>query len=67
VDISPVGPFPKPVRWHIVERTSNGATVYIVDAKTYWEARIAAREINPLIEPDGCMFFANVTLRKKKQ
>jgi len=50
-----------------VERTSNGATVYIVDAKTYWEARIAAREINPLIEPDGCMFFANVTLRKKKQ
>ncbi len=62
-----LGPFPKPVPWHVIEYGSGGTTVYCVDAKTYWEARANARVLNPMLNTDGCTFLANVTIKTRKK
>lgn len=66
MDIQIAGPFGKPVPWLITERTDKGAHAYVVSAKTYWEARLELRVLNPAIDVDKCTFYANVEFKRKK-
>ncbi len=62
-----LGPFAYPVPWHVIESTTGGTVVYCVDAKTFWEARAAARALNPQLNTEKATYYANVTTKQRKR
>jgi hypothetical protein len=51
----------------VIESTTGGTVVYCVDAKTFWEARAAARALNPQLNTEKATYYANVTTKQRKR